>query len=236
MSFANTKEILFQHANIYDLTSLEFYVPLIKSFPDPNFFVPLNYLTTVFPNVSFYSARATFGDHDSLELIPFSSNTDSKYFTLIIRYHPQIIDQLREYFDSELEKYEQMKFQVDSSLCPVGYSSIRNGSITIFLTSVATTLESQLSQLQTESVKTKIQISKNLIVFLQEAHEKDIFGFDLRPSSILFSLPYKDFSLAFIGFVGSSDILQSYHDSSKLIWNSNFFPPELQPVSFTQIQ
>jgi serine/threonine protein kinase len=105
---------------------------------------------------------------------------------------------------------------------------LSSGSIVIFLASTTTTLESQLPQLQSESIEHKIQIAKNLIVFLQEAHVKNILGFDLRPSSILFNLSYKDFSLSFIGFVGNSKFLQSHPDASKLMWDSKFVPPELQ--------
>jgi serine/threonine protein kinase len=122
-----------------------------------------------------------------------------------------------------------MDFQANSSLFPVGYSSIKNGCIIIFLVLTTITLESHLSQLQAETIKTKIKISKNLIISLQETHEKNIFGFDLRPSTILLDLKMKDFSLAFLNFVGNEEVLKTYPDVSKLVWDSKFAPPELQP-------
>jgi hypothetical protein len=256
MFFADIQERLSQIEDSVDLTSSQFFSSLIKMFPDANYFVPLKSLTTMFPNVSFYSVRATFKDQDLLKLVPISSNVDPNHFTLIIRCHQETIGHLRKYIESELDKYYQMDFQVNTSLYPVGYASIESGSIIIFLASTTTTLESQLSQFQNESLKTKIKVSKLLIDFLQKAHEhkekyetedeeessepqkessepqeEPIFGFDLRPSSILFNLSSKDFSIALIGYVGDSIILQSYPDASKLVWDSKNFPPELQTKS-----
>jgi hypothetical protein len=64
-----------------------------------------------------------------------------------------------------------------------------------------------------------------LISFIQEAHQDNFFGFDLRPSSILLNVSPENLSIAFIR---GQEILQKYPDVSQLFFDPTFFPPEIQ--------
>jgi hypothetical protein len=134
MTFKDLSDILLsQTEGSLNLTLSDFYAPLIQSFPSPDFFVPLSSIKTVFPKTTFYSVRSMIIDQNTIHLVSISAKFDPKHFTLILRYHQQSSPQLEDYLDSELMVYDQMEFQKESFFFPVGYASIPNGWLAVFL-------------------------------------------------------------------------------------------------------
>lgn len=152
---------------------------------------------------------------------------DSQSFNLIIEFHPCPLSQIQEYL------LDNFKIDLqDDSLVPISFSDVKNGSICLFLAKNFTTLDSQLPKLISQpSSKMTLSLSKRILDILQTAHESEedqIFGFNLYPGSLLFSIEGDNFSFAILDFVSTENIPQ-LPQGTQTKWVTDFAPRELFP-------
>ncbi|KAA6389683.1 MAG: hypothetical protein EZS28_014789 [Streblomastix strix] len=203
------------------------YFAPVLTVPNPEFFSSLN-ITSIFPNVHFYVIIAHLNESSNIILEPLSAQPSPDHFALIIRHHPQNINILRSYFEEELQRYQDLEIQSAQDLMYIGFSPLQDGCCVIFFTSSTLTLESGIKQGLFQNNLTKLQIAKSLMDSIQYAHQNNIIGFDLRPTSIMITQDVNKLSIALIGYVGQKDQLAKHPDNENIKWDSKSTAPELQ--------
>ncbi|KAA6357337.1 MAG: hypothetical protein EZS28_047136, partial [Streblomastix strix] len=156
------------------------------------------------------------------------------HFALIIRHHPHNLDSLISYFEQEENSYQGLEIQGAKDLIYLGNGASQTGCCTLFLTSSTLTLDVAFQKGLIAKQEIKLELAKSLLAQIQQAHENEIFGFDLRPSQILYSYGERDLSTSIIGYVGDSSVTSKHPDCTKLKWDAEWAAPEVVKKSRQQ--
>ncbi|KAA6359406.1 MAG: hypothetical protein EZS28_045067, partial [Streblomastix strix] len=219
-------DLLLDQANETGDLDPQYYAPVLTQIPSSQFFSPLG-VTSIFSGVSFYFAIAHLDEDSHIILESVAEQPSPNHFALIVRFHQQMLKDLRSYFKAEKQCYNDMAIQSTLDLIYIGCGSTSSGCCTIFLTSSTLTLEEAINQSLLTDPSGKLELTRSLIDSIQEAHGNEHIGFDLRPSSILFTQGIIRRSVALIGFVGDGKILAKKTDYKKVKWNQNYSAPEI---------
>ncbi|KAA6388880.1 MAG: putative Aurora kinase [Streblomastix strix] len=218
---------LINHADKSGELDTSYFAPILSQISNLEFFNLLE-ITSVFPGVNFYLVIAHLDQQYNIVLEPANAQPSPNHFALIVRHHQQELKELKLYFAYELECYEDLLIQKAKDLIFIGYGSAQIGCCVIFLTSSTFTLEQAINQNCINENTLKMQISQSLINSIKQAYDNQRIGFDLRPSTIIYSQSINSRSISLIGFVGSADILAKHPDSAQLEWDPEWTQPELE--------